>query len=63
MERIDFCIVNNLNSLIERLKQEDFWIIGTSLQGEDFSTCEVPQNLIDFGKRAKRSAETQPKKM
>ena len=46
MERIDFCIVNNLNSLIERLKQEDFWIIGTSLQGEDFSTCEVPQNCL-----------------
>ena len=46
MERIDFCIVNNLNSLIERLKQENFWIMGTSLQGEDFSTCEVPQNCL-----------------
>ena len=46
MERIDFCIVNNLNSLIERLKQENFWIMGTSLQGENFSTCEVPQNCL-----------------
>ncbi len=63
MERIDFCIVNNLNSLIEKLKQEGFWIVGTALQGKDFSHCEVPQNcLLILGNEQKGMQKLNQKK-
>ena len=63
MEKIDFCIVNNLNSLIEKLKQENFWIIGTSLQGKDFSHCELPQNcLLILGNEQKGMQKLNQKK-
>ena len=62
MERIDFCIVNNLNSLIERLKQEDFWIIGTSLKVKNL--LSEPQNcLLILGNEQKGVQKLNQKKM
>lgn len=54
MEKVNFGIPMNFNLLIEKLKKNNFWIIGTSLDGEDFSNQEIPDNcFLIFGNEKK----------
>ena len=34
--------VTNLNNTIKRLKKEGFWIVGTDMDGEDYTKIEYP---------------------
>ena len=46
MENIYFGVPTNFNALIEKLKKENFWIIGASLAGKNFMEQEVPENCF-----------------
>ena len=37
---IRVCMVTNLNQTIEKLKKEGFWIVGTDMEGEDYSKID-----------------------
>ena len=46
MEKVNFCVISNLSRLIDRLKKENFWVIGTSLAGSNFTKSIVPENCL-----------------
>lgn len=40
LENVNICIVTNLVSTIKQLKDKDFWIIGTDMEGQDFKQID-----------------------
>lgn len=46
MEKLSFCTPMNFSLLIKRLKKEKFWIVGSSLDGQDFIQTELPDNFF-----------------
>ena len=54
MEKLSFCRAMNFSMLIKRLKKENFWIVGTSLAGENFVKQDIPDNcFLIFGNEKK----------
>ena len=43
---VKVCQVTNLNQTIKTLKKEGFWIIGTDMDGEDYSSVNYPDKLV-----------------
>ena len=43
---VRICQVTNLNQTIKTLKKNDFWIIGTDMDGEDFQSVEYPEKSV-----------------
>jgi len=48
LDRVKICMVTNLSNTIETLKKRGYWIIGTDLDGADYSTIDykMPVCLI-----------------
>lgn len=48
LDRMKICMVTNLASTIEELKKDGYWIVGTDLNGEDYSTIDykMPTCLV-----------------
>lgn len=40
LANIDVCMVTNLNQTIEKLKKNGFWIIGTDMEGDDYTKLD-----------------------
>lgn len=40
LANIDVCMVTNLNQAIEKLKKNGFWIIGTDMEGDDYTKLD-----------------------
>ena len=40
LDRVKICMVTNLANTIEELKNNGYWIIGTALEGEDYTTLD-----------------------
>ena len=55
--------VPNLGSTITRLKKEGFWIVGTDMDGEDYSKIDYPNKVcVIIGNEGKGVSETLLKK-
>mgnify|MGYP004513227863 CR=1 FL=1 len=55
--------VPNLGSTITRLKKEGFWIVGTDMDGEDYSKIDYPDKVcVIIGNEGKGVSETLLKK-
>ena len=46
MEKLIFCSPMNFTLLIKRLKKENFWVAGASLDGQDFTKHKPPENCF-----------------
>lgn len=48
LDRVKICMVTNLSATIEELKKNGYWIIGTDLEGEDYTSLDyqIPICLI-----------------
>lgn len=40
LDNVDVCMVTNLSQTIRKLKEKGFWIIGTDMDGEDYSKLD-----------------------
>ncbi len=40
LDRVKICMVTNLANTIEELKKSGYWIVGTTLDGQDYSTID-----------------------
>lgn len=40
LSNIDVCMVTNLNQAIQKLKKNGFWIIGTDMEGDDYTKLD-----------------------
>lgn len=45
LNNIKICQVNNLNQTIERLKKERYWIVGTDMNGENYTSIDYKGNI------------------
>lgn len=43
---VPICQVTNLNQTIKKLKQFGFWIIGTDMDGEDYTKIDYPDKCV-----------------
>ena len=58
IERMKIARVTNLNRTIEKLKQNGFWIVGTDMNGEDYSTIDYNGKIaIVIGNEGKGLSE------
>ena len=48
LDRVKICMVTNLSNTIEELKKKGYWIIGTDLNGDDYTTIDykIPICLV-----------------
>ncbi len=45
LDRVKICKVTNLANAIDELKKDGYWIIGTDLSGEDYSTIDYKMKI------------------
>lgn len=46
LENIPICMVTNLSNTIKRLKKEGFWIVGTDMDGDDYTTIDYKGKTV-----------------
>ena len=45
IEKVKIIKVANINNAIEKLKKYNYWIIGTDMEGEDYTTIDYKTNI------------------